>query len=162
MNDEDNVWKFFERCVRDLNRMPLEVNIPQCLTDEHEKLAKRYSSFKRSEYGPCFEELTTSQANLILPLYKQVFYISRHTIRQQASRSISHLISYQIEKHYPNFFIAVDNREELPKKTIHKNEVISSNYAYLNLPKGIGDDFDCFPSSRLPRVPARLTLFGDI
>ena len=60
MNDEENVLKFFERCVRDLKSMPLEVNIPQCLTDEHEKLTKRYSSLKRPEYGPCFEELTTS------------------------------------------------------------------------------------------------------
>ena len=117
--------------------MPLEVNIPQCLTDEHEKLAKRYSSLKRPEYGPCFEELTTSQANLILPLYKQVFRISRHTIRQQAERSISRLISYQIEKHCPNFFIAVDNREELPYRTIHKSEGTSSKYAYLNLPEDI-------------------------
>ena len=35
-------------------------------------------------------------------------------------------------------------------------------YAYLNLPKDAVEASDFYPSSRLPWIPAKLTLFGDI
>lgn len=38
----------------------------------------------------------------------------------------------------------------------------SSKYDYLNLQRDAGEAFDCFPSNRLPWIPARLILFGDI
>jgi hypothetical protein len=75
------VEQFFQQCISVLRSMPVKVALPECLTEEHERLTKRWKELKRPEYGPCFDELTTAQAALIEPLYRYVFRTARRMVR---------------------------------------------------------------------------------
>ena len=57
-------------------------------------------------YGPCLDNLTGLRIVFFEFLYKQVFIAARKNIRMQAERSIGRLLSYLIDLHYPNFFVA--------------------------------------------------------
>jgi hypothetical protein len=61
--------------------MPIEVVVPRCLDEEHQRLTMRYEKLKGPEYGPGFNELTAAQAAVIGKLYKQVFGVARSMIR---------------------------------------------------------------------------------
>ena len=135
---DENVDEYTKRLVCTLKQIPVEVVLPPCLVKEHNRLFERFEALKKSDYAPPFEELAQSQVEFIQPLYKQIFRAAKNTIRLRASRSISRLLSIQIENHYHNFFLAVDNNEPLKKSSAS------------------------FPSNPLASIPARLTIFGDI
>ena len=80
--DNENTSQFFQRCVADLRRTPLEVALPEHLTDEHERLTKRYQSLKKADFRFLFDKLSCSRAALILPLFKQVVRTVRSAVRQ--------------------------------------------------------------------------------
>jgi hypothetical protein len=53
-----------------------------------------------------------------------VIAVARKNIRKQAGRSIGRLLSYQTEKHYPDFFIAVEERSIPARITIMEDIVL--------------------------------------
>jgi|694.fasta_scaffold119129_3 hypothetical protein len=75
-------------------------------------------------FGPCLEKLTKSRIAFFELLYEQVIAVARKNIRKQAGRSIGRLLSYQTEKHYPDFFIAVEERSIPARITIMEDIVL--------------------------------------
>ena len=75
-------------------------------------------------FGPCLEKLTKSRIAFFELLYEQVIAVARKNIRKQAGRSIGRLLSYQTEKHYPDFFIAVEERSIPARVTIMEDIVL--------------------------------------
>ena len=67
---DENVQQFYERCLADLRRRPLEVVIPYHLIDDYEELARQYRRMKISWAASTglISRLTTSEAALILSL----------------------------------------------------------------------------------------------
>ncbi len=140
--------------------MPLEVAIPYHLADDYEELSKQYSRMKLSwaASSELFNTLTSTEKALILPLQKHVFRTVRNAVRQQAGRCLGRALSDLIELHYPYFFTNVLTHPKHKQKK-QRGDATPWKYAYFGVAE---DTLEAFPSSGLPFLPARITLFGEL
>ena len=59
--DGEPFGDFEARCLTTLQQTPLDLRLPSCLAEEHDRLVNRFEKLKSYLNGPCLETLTQSR-----------------------------------------------------------------------------------------------------
>jgi hypothetical protein len=80
--DDERFEVYVDRCLTALKRIPIDLVVPSCLTEQHERMKTFYRRLKRPLlYGPLFENLTRSRIIFFELLYDKAFIAARNYIR---------------------------------------------------------------------------------